>query len=180
MNWLMIFRRNQIANSKAGPALIQWSIIFSWISSDGSSQNPGIVQSRTGGRFTHRDRHLNNGRRSEASSATPVHLGLLRNIYSPLLPLKEQLTISPTPIRYKEGMNVTFNAPTDKRQVYINGRLRRKRGKKTHKHTNTQTHWHIPSTAFSDLHLLTLASETLWQAPHRCKTALLWLSPGSR
>ena len=42
---------------------------------DGSSQNPGIVQSRTGGRLTHRDRHLNNGRRSEASSTTPVHLG---------------------------------------------------------------------------------------------------------
>ena len=67
----------------------------------------------------------------------PSILGLLRNIYSPLLPLKEQLTISPTPIRYKEGMNVTFNAPTDKRQVYINGRLRRKGGKK---HTNTLTH----------------------------------------
>ena len=71
----------------------------------------------------------------------PSISGLLRNIYSPLLPLKEQLTISPTPIRYKEGMNITFNAPTDKReehqQVYINGRLRRKRGKK---HTDTLTH----------------------------------------
>ena len=67
----------------------------------------------------------------------PSISGLLRNIYSPLLPLKEQLTISPTPIRYKEEMNVTFNAPTDKRQVYINGRLRRKGGKK---HTNTLTH----------------------------------------
>ena len=71
----------------------------------------------------------------------PSISGLLWNIYSPLLPLKEQLTISPTPIRYKEGMNITFNVPTDKRgerlQVYINGRLRRKRGKK---HTNTLTH----------------------------------------
>ena len=42
---------------------------------DGSSQNPGIVQSRTRGRLTHRDRHLNNGCRSEVSSTTPVHLG---------------------------------------------------------------------------------------------------------
>ena len=42
---------------------------------DGSSQNPGIVQSRIGGRLTHWDRHLNNGRRSKISSITPVHLG---------------------------------------------------------------------------------------------------------
>ena len=42
---------------------------------DGSSQNPGIVQSRTGGRLTHQDRHLNNGRRSEASNTTTAHLG---------------------------------------------------------------------------------------------------------
>ena len=42
---------------------------------DGSSQNPGIVQSRIRGRLTHWDRHLNNGRRSEVSSTTPVHLG---------------------------------------------------------------------------------------------------------
>ena len=42
---------------------------------DGSSQNLGIVQSRIGGRLTHWDRHLNNGRRSKISSTTPVHLG---------------------------------------------------------------------------------------------------------
>ena len=42
---------------------------------DGPSQNPWIVQSRTGGRFTHIDRPLNNGRRSEASNTTPAHLG---------------------------------------------------------------------------------------------------------
>ena len=45
------------------------------LATDGSSQNPGIVQSRTGGRLTHRDRHLNIGRRSEDGSTTPVHLG---------------------------------------------------------------------------------------------------------
>ena len=105
---------------------------------DGSSQNPGIIQSRTRGRLTHRDRHLNNGRRSKVSSTPPSTSGLLRNIYSPLLPLKEQLTSSPTPMRYKEGINITFNVPTDKReerlQVYINGRLRRKGVR------NTQTH----------------------------------------
>ena len=42
---------------------------------DESSQNPGIVQSRIGGRLTHWDRHLNNGRRFEVSSTTPIHLG---------------------------------------------------------------------------------------------------------
>ena len=71
--------------------------------------------------------------------------GPLQNIYSPLLSLKEQLTISPSPKRYKEGMNITFNVPTDKReerlQVYINGRLRRK--KRVRKYTNIQTHKHI-------------------------------------
>ena len=34
----------------------------------------------------------------------------------PFLPLKEQLTISPAPKRYKEGMNITFNVPTDKEE----------------------------------------------------------------
>ena len=42
---------------------------------DGSSQNPGIIQSRIRGRLTPWDRHLNNGRRSKISSITPVHLG---------------------------------------------------------------------------------------------------------
>ena len=45
---------------------------------DGSSQNPGIVQSRIGGRLTHWDRHLNNGRRSKIRSITPVHLRAVR------------------------------------------------------------------------------------------------------
>ena len=112
---------------------------------DGSSQNPGIVQSRIRGRLTHWDRHLNNGCRSKISSTTPVHLGAVTEHLFPFdCRLKEQLTSSPTPRRYKEGMNVTFNVPTDKReerlQVYINGRLRRKEGKKTYKHTNTLTH----------------------------------------
>ena len=113
---------------------------------DGSSQNPRIVQSRSWGRLTPWDRHLNNGRRSKISSITPSISGPLRNIYSPLLPLKEQLTISPSPRCYKEGMNIAFNVPTDKReerlQVYINGSPGRKKGKKntqTHKHTDTLT-----------------------------------------
>ena len=42
---------------------------------DGPSQNPWIVQSRTGGRFTHIDRPHNHGRRSEASNTNPAHLG---------------------------------------------------------------------------------------------------------
>ena len=46
--------------------------------------------------------------------SSPSILGPLQNIYSPFLPLKEQLTISPAPKRYKEGMNITFNVPTDK------------------------------------------------------------------
>ena len=50
-------------------------IVVIIINSDGSSQNPGIVQSRIGGRLTHWDRHLNNGRRSKISGITPVHLG---------------------------------------------------------------------------------------------------------
>ena len=121
-----------------------WSLSSIPIAADGSSQNPRIVQSRIRGRLTHWDRHLNDGRRSEVSSTTPSTSGPLRNIYSPLLPLKEHLTSSPTPRRYKEGMNITFNVPTDKReerlQVYINGRLRRKKGEKIYKHTNTLTH----------------------------------------
>ena len=48
--------------------------------------------------------------------SSPSILGPLQNIYSPCLPLKEQLTISPTPKRYKEGMNITFNVPTDKEE----------------------------------------------------------------
>ena len=49
--------------------------VIPMIISDGSSQNPGIVQSRIGERLTHWDRHLNNGRRSKISGITPVHLG---------------------------------------------------------------------------------------------------------
>ena len=81
---------------------------------DGSSQTPGIVQSHNWGRLTPWDRHLNNGRRSKMSSITPVHLGAVTEHLLPFLPLKEQLTISPSPKRYKEGMNITFNVPTDK------------------------------------------------------------------
>ena len=73
----------------------------------------------------------------------PSILGPLRNIYSPLLPLKEQLTISPLPKRYKEGMNITFNVPTDKNACthpdrYIKtGAPEEKGGKKTHRYTDT-------------------------------------------
>ena len=52
-----------------------WSLSSIPIAADGSSQNPRIVQSRIRGRLTHWDRHLNDGRRSEVSSTTPVHLG---------------------------------------------------------------------------------------------------------
>ena len=81
---------------------------------DGSSQTTGIVQSHNQERLTPWDRHPNNGRRPKTSSITPVRLGAVTEHLFPFLPLKEQLTISPSPKRYKEGMNITFNVPTDK------------------------------------------------------------------
>ena len=81
---------------------------------DGSSQTTGIVQNHNQGRMTPWDRHPNNGRRSKTSNITPVRLGAVTKHLFPFLPLKEQLTISPSPKRYKEGINITFNAPTDK------------------------------------------------------------------
>ena len=81
---------------------------------DGSSQTPSIVQSQNWGRLTPLDRHLHNGRRSKTSSITLVHLEAVTEHLLPFLPLKEQLTISPSPKRYKEWMNITFNVPTDK------------------------------------------------------------------
>ena len=81
---------------------------------DGSSQTLGIVQSHNWGWLTPWDCHLNNGRRSKTSSIIPVHLGAITEHLLPFLLLKEQLTISPSPKRYKEGMNITFNVPTDK------------------------------------------------------------------
>ena len=81
---------------------------------DGSSQTTGIVQNHNQGRMTPWDRHPNNGRRPKTSSITPVRLRAVTEHLFPFLPLKEQLTISPSPKRYKEGMNITFNVPTDK------------------------------------------------------------------
>ena len=59
------------------------------------------------------DRHPNNGRRSKMSNITLVRLGAVTEHLFPFLSLKEQLTTSPSPKRYKEGMNITFNVPTD-------------------------------------------------------------------
>ena len=81
---------------------------------DGSSQTTGIVQNHNQGRMTPWDRHPNNGRWSKTSNITLVHLGAVTEYLFPFLSLKEQLTISPLPKRYKKGMNITFNVPTDK------------------------------------------------------------------
>ena len=60
------------------------------------------------------DRHPSNGRWSKTSNVTLVHLRAVTKHLFPFLLLKGQLTISPSPKRYKERMNITINVPTDK------------------------------------------------------------------
>ena len=48
------------------------------------------------------------------SNVALVHFRAVTEHLLPFLPLKEQLTISPSSKRYKERMNITINVPMDK------------------------------------------------------------------
>ena len=65
------------------------------------------------------DRYPSDGRRSKTSNVTLVRLRAVTEHLLSFLLLKGQLTISPSPKRYKERMNITINVPTDKREGHL-------------------------------------------------------------
>ena len=87
------------------------------------------------------DRHPSDGHWPKASNVTLVHLRAVTKHLLPSLPLKGQLTISPSPKRYKERMNITINVLTDKeRGAYTYTEIciykqepQRGKGKNTHR-----------------------------------------------